>query len=271
MIYPGTGKTTPGMLHAKLLDNGQSTIWILPLSSMHEQYRTRCREQDVTCGTWDYDMSASSPPIHILVTIETTDSDKFHQFVIELIVNGQLSRTIVDEAHLVLLHGLFRPVMKTLQWVGQSGIQIVLQTATMPPSLEERMFHAFGLTTYRVCRTRTCRPNISYHVRRVDNIHQELFELHQKLLAEFPTDSILIFCRSQAQTEHVAKSLGLLCCHAGMTKSEVDLVLSRFRSGEVRTVAATSLLGVALDIPSVMRTIHLDYPHNAMGFIQETG
>jgi Helicase conserved C-terminal domain len=205
------------------------------------------------------------------VTIETTDSDRFHAFVVELISFGRLSRMIVDEAHLALLHKLFRPVMKTLQWAGQRDIQIVLQTATMPPSLEERMFHAFGLTTYKVCRTRTCRPNISYNVRRVDDIHKSLLELHGELRAKYPTDSIIIFCRSQDQTKHVAEILGLLCCHAGMTKLEVDSVLSRFRSGEVRTVAATSLLGVALDIPSVMRTIHLDYPHNTMGFIQETG
>jgi hypothetical protein len=259
------------MLHAKLLDNGQSTVWILPLSSMHEQYRTRSREQNVTCGTWGYSMSTSCPPINILVTIETSDSDQFHEFIIELVSFGRLSRIIIDEAHLVLLHQLFRPVMKTLQWAGQRGIQVVLQTATMPPSLEERMFHAFGITAYKVCRTRTCRPNISYNVCRVDDIHQELLELYRELRAKSSTDSIIIFCRSQAQTQHVAGILGVPCCHAGMTNSEVDAVLSRFRSGEVRTVTATSLLGVALDIPSVMHTIHLDYPHNAMGFIQETG
>src|ERR1700727_358924 len=90
IVFTGSGKTTPGMLCAKYLDGGKSTIWFLPRSSMHEQYEGRFKEQNVTCETWSYETSSESPPLHILATIETTDASIFHNHVVILVTFGRL-------------------------------------------------------------------------------------------------------------------------------------------------------------------------------------
>ena len=259
------------MLCAKYLDGGKSTIWFLPLSSMHEQYEGRFKEQNVTCETWSYETSSESPPLHILATIETTDASIFHNYVVILVTFGRLGRIIMDEAHLALLHDCFRSVMHTLKWLGQQNIQITILSATLPPSLEEDMFKALGITTYKICRTRTARPDISYNVLRADNINDRLDQLFHEIMAKSDSGSCLIFCLSRQDAEETGKRLNIRYCHSGMPTVEVAANVAGLRRGDYRAMASTSLLSVSLDVGSVSHTIHLDYPRNVLDYLQGTG
>jgi superfamily II DNA helicase RecQ len=261
----------PGLLNAAQLDQGRTTFWVLPLLSMHEQYHTRSKQHAISCESWTKDTAV--PPTNLLITIEQTMSGMFHRYAASLAATSRISRVIVDEAHLLLTHESFRPVMGTLQWLGQQGVQVVLQTATLPPTLEPDLFAALGITSYRICRSKTSRSNISYNVIRCPRADlQTTLEKQFRQAMAYATDNrILIFCLSRVEAEQTAQLLRIPSCHAGMSEEETGELLTQFRSGAVRAIACTSILGVALDVPQVAHVIHLDYPRDILAFIQEAG
>jgi superfamily II DNA/RNA helicase len=163
--------------------------------------------------------------------------------------------------------------MHTLGWLGQQNIQIVLTTATLPPSLEQDLFKAVGITTATVCRSKTNRPNISFNVVRCRqaSLDDTLVAEYDNFLKNPKSSQALIFCLGKPDVERVAKRLGVPYCHSGMTEDEVDSLLARFRRGEFKAIVSTSLLGVALDVPDVTDVFHLDYPRDILSFSQEVG
>ena len=268
---PGSGKTTPGLLNAKLLDGGKATIWILPLKSMHEQYRKRSRDHQMTCETWTRNSSASTPCHNVLVTIENTEKAALRSYLNVLVTTGLVARVIVDEAHLAETQGSFRPVLDTVHWLGSQNVQIILQSASVPISIEADLFRRFGISMYVVCREKTTRNNISYNVIHTDSITDTLDSMCRRVLEESESNKLIIFCRSKSECSATAERLGLPYCDGSMTQKEVDDVLGDLRSGKVRGVVATILLGVALDIPDLSHVFHENYPYNMLGYIQEAG
>lgn len=261
------------MLNACLLDDGRSTLWPVLLSSMHPQLERICRENGATCESWSFKSRANNPPNVILVTIEKTEAPKFHAYVVQLVNSNRLVRIVVDEAHLAVAHA-FRSIMHTLSWAASQGVQLVLQSATIPPCLEPLVFKAFGVTAYSVVRATTARPNISYSVVRVAD-HNEMNAQADRLLAHILTtpghESVLIFCKSRAVAEEFGHRNNIMCCHAGLHQDVVGAILKQLHRGQIRAVVATPILGVALNEASISDIIHLDYPFDALGFIQESG
>jgi superfamily II DNA helicase RecQ len=268
----GSGKTMPALLCSKYFDEGRTTVWILPLKSMHEQYLLRCQEYQMSCERWSPTMAAANAPQHLLVTIESTQSDSFHAFIQELVSAKRMARVILDEVHLLLTHEHFRPVMKTLHWLGQNPIQIMLLTATLPPSLQGALFEKVGLTAPLLLRIPTPRPNISFHavhVQKKEDVADRVVKEHKR--AETVGDRMLIFCQSRNDVEKYSSLVSSPGVHAGLEQDEITNILARFRRGEVRTIVATCLLGVGLDVPSVTHVIHAGLPPDTLSFMQEVG
>ena len=269
----GSGKTMPGLLCSKMFDGAKATVWILPLRSLQEQYHFRCNKHSIPCTVWSPSTSDVHPPSAIIVAIDSTNWEVFQVFVQKLYTNGRLARIIVDEAHLTLTHAEFRPIMGMLKWLGGLGVQIVLPTATLPPSLQQDLLDVFGITSCYISRTTTPRRNISYAVIRSKdtNLDRNICEQYQKAIEFSETNRILIFCRSKADTRHTGEILNIPHCDAEMSQEAIDSLLRRFRKGEFRAISCTSILGVGLDIPCLTHIIHRDYPADAVSYVQEVG
>jgi superfamily II DNA helicase RecQ len=216
-------------------------------------------------------MSPDRPPHHILVTIEHSESIPFRQFVDRIVSLRHLSLAVVDEAHLAVTHDCFRTVMDTLKWLGSIPCQILLLSATVGPSLVEELFAKFGITQYVVCRERTSRPNISYNVIRTPTPTSTLDAKFLAVMVQPGSHKAIIFCRSREDAESTGQRLGLSFCHGHMSREEINAVLKKLRSGQVRAVVSTPVLGVALDIPDLRWVFHLDYPYDMLSYIQESG
>jgi superfamily II DNA helicase RecQ len=218
-------------------------------------------------------MSTQCPPIHILATIEDTDTTMFHEHVQILFTSGRIARVIVDEAHLVSTHDGFRNIMDTLEWIGRQGCQVVIQTASAPITLEPELFKKIGISLYVVCRDQTSRPNISYKVVRAKpfSLHETFDQIFHEAMSSSTTNRVLVYCQSREDAEETARWLGITHCHSGVDKDEVNAILDQLRAGTIRAVIATALLGVALDVPDVSHVLHLDYPWDTISYIQESG
>lgn len=213
-----------------------------------------------------------APPLNILLTIDQSEYENFRTFTRKLLTHARLARIIVDEAHLVLTHASFRPIMSILQWIGGLGVQIVLQTATLPPSLVGKLFSTFGITTAVVCRTPTPRPNISFNVVRTKLTIKDATCQEFRRVTDLPeTQRVLIFCRTRGETDYYASELHIPSCSASMTKEQITELLGGFRTGSVKAIATTCILGVGLDVPEVTHVLHPGLPRDAIAFIQEVG
>ncbi|KAF5345094.1 hypothetical protein D9756_011153 [Leucocoprinus leucothites] len=216
-------------------------------------------------------MSSTYPPTNIPTTIDQATFDSFKSFTNNLMQKQLLARIIVDESHLVLTHASFRPVMQLLQWLGSYPIQIVLITATLPPSLEHPLLLSFGITSSITLRTTTARPNISFNIiRAVGNLEDTVVHQFQKALGYSAANKVLLFCLTTREAESYAKRLSVDFCHSRIGANNIGDVLTRFR-GSARGLVATSILGVGLDVPNVTHVIHAKFPRDAVSFIQEAG
>lgn len=184
-------------------------LWILPLTSMHEQYRQRFHKHGLSFETWTFSSHPSNAAKNILVIMEQGAEPKLREFVDQLLTSKRVVRVVLDEAHLALTHDSFRTIMGLLKWLGQAGVQILLMSATVPPSLEQAVFHKLGIADYVVCRERTDRRNISYNVLIAKDIHLALGRVCGEIMKAPPTHQALIFCRSREICEAVAKQLDL--------------------------------------------------------------
>lgn len=246
-IFTGSGKTTPPILAVKYLDKGKTTIFLLPLVAMHIQYEQCAQEFGVNVEHWTPKTSMLAPPTLILATI--------------------------DEAHLTPLHSDFRPVMSLLQWIASIPVQILLMTATLPPSLEEPLFQVVGLTSVTVIRALTPCPNISFRVVRAPfDIEATVQDQFSQAMSSSKTSRLLIFCLTVREVQCYADLLDVPACHSYLGYEQLNNILDEFRNNDrVRALATTSILGVGLNVPSVTHTIHVEFPRNVLSFIQEAG
>lgn len=240
---------------------------------MHHHFQTQCTNFNVTWETWTTRSSVATPKANIFVTIELTQLSLFKEYVATLHTRGKLARIIVDEVHLVLTHASFREIMTKMTWLGPTGPQIILQTATLPPTLQDRLFSTIGLTTCQVVRGKTCRTNIAVSVVKchAESIDLMVKQTYDQALNASKEGRVMIFCRSKAKVEEIAALLNISGCHSDLPKELVDLVLDNLYDGTERGVVTTSLLGVAVDVPNVTHVIHVDYPYDIVSYVQEAG
>lgn len=272
-LNAGSGKTMPNTLCSKYFDERRSTIWLLPLLALHEQHHYTSRRFGIASESWSVHTSSNNPPSNVLATIDQATYESFKNFTAQLIQQDLLARINIDEAHLILTHSSFRPVMQLLQWIASSAVQIVLTTATLPPSLEPRLLAAIGITSSMTLRAMTPRPNVSFNVVRADSSLEDAVQVEfRKALAYSSDNRVLLFCLTKREVEDYARTLDIPHCHSEFDTAEIALIIDRFRNDDrFRGLVASSILGVGLDVPNVSHVIHASFPRDVISFIQEAG
>lgn len=131
-----------------LYDSGATTLLILPLTAMHDEYKCRARRYGLACETWTTSCDIAMAPQLLLVAVENCAWPELQDHIATLVRLGWLARIIVDEAHLLVKHESFRPCMGMLTFFGTLGVSIVLMTATCPNRLETYLFEKLGRRVY---------------------------------------------------------------------------------------------------------------------------
>jgi superfamily II DNA/RNA helicase len=88
--------------------------------------------------------------------------------------------------------------------------------------------------------------------------------------------SILIFARTQARTDRLARylhsyGLEVSWIHGGRNQSQRNSALASFRSGRVRILVATDIAGRGIDIAEIAHVINYDLPQMAEDYIHRIG
>lgn len=139
----------------------------------------------------------------------------------------------------------------------------------------------FDSSNISVFRSRTSRTNLRYQI-----IHRERQQYRTQGLQEeahhqwfvqqirqkrrqFSSGKTIVYCSTISQTRQLGTLLECPIFHSKIP--DKDMVLQNFRKTTFPVIAATSALGMGVDIPDIHCIFHLDRPRTLLDYTQESG
>lgn len=195
---------------------------------------------------------------------------------------------VLDEAHCVSKWGHdFRPDYRYIgrfirEFSGDAPLAPVLcLTATAKPEVvrditehfHERLGVELGLFDGGATRT-----NLRFSVQPTGKGSKlgDILAVISEHLPEGEQSGAVVYCATRKETERVAgflKAQGLAVehFHAGLTADDKQAVQERFRTGDLRVIAATNAFGMGIDKPDIRLVVHADIPGSLENYLQEAG
>ena len=272
----GAGKSMLFMLPA-WAEQGGTTVVVVPLISLRGDMMRRCKELGISCAEWQIQRPPDAAAI-VFVTPESAVGDGFATFVNRLRATRQLDRIVIDECHIVLNRQYtFRKQMQQLGKLVAAETQMVLLTATLPPTEEDELFRRmhFNRDDVNIFRDATTRTNIAYRCIEIEKsakskeVEGSIINFVQQKMRKYKTGKLIVYGNSKSKVEAIARHLGCCAYHAdAIGKASM---LADFTSSKQRVIVATSALGMGVDIPDVRCIVHVDWPFSMLDYAQESG
>jgi len=169
----GEGKSAI-VLGPSLFETGV-TVYVSPLKSLLQDIYGRCQALQLSV-VFLADVLGRSQQcprrVVLLVSPEQVGYDDYRHIVGILWATRNLCRIVVDEVHILVLGEHYRQCMTRMRTVRPEGVgaQIVLMTATSPPSMTGRILAAVGCELQKVVilRGNLRRDNIGIVVRHLE-------------------------------------------------------------------------------------------------------
>ncbi|KAF9733878.1 hypothetical protein PMIN01_08221 [Paraphaeosphaeria minitans] len=272
----GAGKSMLFMLPA-WAEQGGSTIVVVPLIVLRGDMKRRCEKLGISCAACESRHPPDAAAV-VLVTPESAVTQEFATFMNRLRAMRQLDRIVIDECHIVLNRRYtFRKQMQQLGKLVAAETQMVLLTATLPPSEEDELFQRmhFDPDQVKVFRAETARTNVAYRVMKVGRaakkheVEEMVLGVVRQKLRRYRKGKVVVYGNSVRKVQELAQQLG---CHAyyhdAVGKASM---LEAFMSGSGRVIVATSVLGMGVDIPDIRCIVHIDCPFSVLDYPQESG
>jgi len=271
VMRTGGGKSLMFMLPASVKEAG-TTVVVTPLTALKYDMQRRCRELGINCMSWSARKKMGDTCI-LLVTPESAISQGFMGHLRKLQSMDRLDRIVIDECHIVLNTRLdFRRKLQKLGKVVEFTVQLVLLTATLPPSKEAELLSMMSIEAPLMFRDMTSRHNIAYSIRQceVKDIDQAVIDLVTDRLQRYGTNSRIIVYGGQVEhCKVLAKKLG---CDAYFAEVENKMVvLQDWIDCKSQAIVATNALGLGFDMPNVRLVLHAEPPFDLVSYGQESG
>ena len=278
----GGGKSMLFMLPAFVAPGG-CTIVVVPLISLRADLMQRCQQLGIRCVSWESRRPPDEAAI-VLVTPESSEDPDFHTFLNRQRWMRRLDRIVVDECHIILNSQKdFRPAMARLGRLVSARTQMVFLTATLPPIMEDIFLQRIKQPASAVgmYRARTSRGNVAYRVWRPILPRQTPREPHQWLvmpavlqyiqgrIQQARGGRVIVYGQTKGQVQAISRELGCEPYHSEVV--DRARVMQRFQAGQTRVIAATSVLGMGIDIPDIRCVVYVGRPRTLLEYRQESG
>ncbi len=192
----------------------------------------------------------------------------------ETIRLSEVSFLVLDEADQMLHIGFLNEVEDIIKETPKSR-QTMLFSATMPEEIRTLAAKHMRKPHYiQVEKTQGPAENVKLiAIHTTDRAKQatliQLVETHRPYLA-------VIFCRTKRRVSklyEVLKSHKFLCdeLHGDLSQSKRELVMKRFRDGEIQLLVATDVAARGLDVEGVTHVFNYDIPQDAESFVHRIG
>lgn len=186
----------------------------------------------------------------------------------------QVNFLVVDEAHCISQWGYdFRPDYLQIADVREllPGVPVIALTATATPSVARDIEEKLHFPKDNIICSGFERPNLSYIVRKTEDKFGALLSVCRSV-----SGTGIVYVRERKTARDVSsflRSQGVEAgfYHAGLGKEERSAVQEKWKSGELRVMAATNAFGMGIDKPDVRFVCHFDMPEAVESYYQEAG
>jgi superfamily II DNA helicase RecQ len=272
----GAGKSLLFMLPA-FAEQGGTTIVVVPLIALRGNMKQRGKKLGISCVEWESRRSPDAAAV-VLVTPESAVGEAFATFLNRLQATRQLDRIVIDECHVVLnWQYTFRKQMQQPGRLVAAETQIVMLTATLPPSEEGELFQRmhFDPEQVKMFRAPTARTNVAHCVVKVgkeakrQDVEATVLAMVRRKRRKYKAGKIVVYGNSVPKVKALAEKLGCqVYHHDAIGKASM---LEAFMAGRQRIIVATSALGMGVDVPDIRCIIHIDWPFSVLDYAQESG
>jgi len=205
-----------------------------------------------------------------------------------ILAQREVGYWILDEAHCVSKWGHdFRPDYRYVSrfirdYSGdREPAPIVCLTATAKPEVVRDIRDHFrtrlGVDLLLLDGGAT-RQNLTFEVQETHRSRKlpQILETIERALPREGVSGAVVYCATRKAAERVAEFLqqqGLAAdyFHAGLEPERKQEVQERFRTGELRIIAATNAFGMGIDKPDIRLVVHGDIPGSLENYLQEAG
>ncbi len=207
----------------------------------------------------------------ILVATPGRLNDLVGQGLIRL---NQIDTFVLDEADRMLDMGFIRDVKRIIALLPKQR-QTMFFSATMPAEAEELAMQILK---------NPATVKVDPVTRPVDSVRQSLYyvdkankkHLLAHLLSETGVESALVFVRTRHGADRVVRELAKegiqsLAIHGSKSQGARQTALTRFKSGELKTLVATDIAARGIDITGLSHVINYDLPDEPEAYIHRIG
>lgn len=187
---------------------------------------------------------------------------------------SDIETVILDEADEMLNMGFREDIETILQSVGDER-QTILFSATMPREIMEIVDqYQNSPKIVKVVHKELTTPNVDQYY--VEALDRDRVEVSSRLLDLYQPKLSLIFCNTKKKVDEVVAQLqtrGYSCerLHGDMKQQQRNLVMDRFRTGNVEILVATDVAARGLDVNNVEMVINFDIPQDEEYYVHRIG
>ncbi|KAK0553620.1 hypothetical protein OC844_006264 [Tilletia horrida] len=284
------GKSSVWQITAKLAD-ADTLVVAVPYRALEQDVHSICERMGFTHAKWSESFaSPSNLPQVLIVTYNRLGDPHFLQWAANMAARGSLKRIFLDESH-VILDEDFRLVVRQMGPLSQlRGIQLVLMSATIPPSQEAELERRL-CTRLHFIRDTTHRSNIrygSYHCQGKDGLFNAISEIIKDEIDPRTDDQILIVCKYVDDARYFAEQHGYGYYHSTSPSKHLDKArngvisqseedakmranLADFLDGKTRVLVGTCAVGVGIHSRSIRHVIFAGTPWSMSSLAQNAG
>lgn len=271
-----------------LMQDQVQSLCKLPCGGVPATYISSQQTQNELNGVF-CELEKDCPSIKLLfVTPEQfVSSDKLQSKLKAMYARGILARLIVDECHCVSQWGHdFRPEYNKIGAVKHRNfpsLPVTALTATATASVRSDVIRSLKMQSLDSYVVSFFRENLIMRVIPKDYNMDSEWEMPAwevrilQYVQAKKNESGIIYCLSRDDCEMMscmvnnAAGIPSAHYHAGMTPGQRTAVQNKWRSGEIKVVAATIAFGMGIDHPRVRYVIHATISKSLEGYYQEAG
>ncbi len=283
----GTGKTAAFMLPSlEQIDPDRNRVQVLvlvPTRELSEQVYSESMKFSGTSG-FEFGLAVGGRPIHkqieslrrgVHVVIGTPGR------VIDLLRRKELKLdalriVVLDEADRMLDIG-FRPDIEKILKSCPSERQTLLLSATMAPPVE-KLAHRYMISPEMVdlSEDRVVVDTIEQYYITVDEDRKRSLLL--RILAKEKPKQVIVFTRTKRGADALfqmfskrLKSNRIAAIHGDLPQRQRDKVIKSLRSGQLRLLIATDVVGRGIDVSGISHIINYDIPEYCDDYVHRVG